>query len=47
MIMINRLVEEGLNDLFQHARDEDENFHPFVRERLSTEHLRMIEDRIR
>jgi len=35
-----------LNDLFQHAKEEDENFYPFAREKLSAEHIAMTEDRL-
>jgi len=35
-----------LNDLFQHAKEEDESFYPFAREKLTTEDLMLLEARI-
>ena len=35
-----------LNDLFQHAKEEDEDFYPFAREKMSPERIVMIEDRL-
>ena len=36
-----------LNDLFQHAKEEDEYFFPFARKKLNPEHLKIIEDRLK
>ncbi|MDP6157112.1 MAG: hemerythrin domain-containing protein [Candidatus Thermoplasmatota archaeon] len=48
--MIREFSEKSrrlLNDLFQHAREEDETFYPFVREKLTTENLLLLEARIK
>ncbi len=35
-----------LNDLFQHAKEEDEDFYPFAREKMGPEHIAMTEERL-
>ena len=48
--MIGEFSEKScklLNDLFQHAKEEDEDFYPFAREKLSPEHLDMIKDQLK